>query len=159
MGFVLVALVAPLAQVLLVDRSVWGGPDLVALAVLWPALARGPVWGCVAGLVAGLAADVTPPADGTVGRTALALSLTGLLAGWLGRPSRATRRPLVAGVLGAGLGTVLPCVAAAGLGDEVWASATAGLPLTLAWTVPLGAVLGALHARRRPAAGVVPRRV
>ncbi|MGW3345454.1 rod shape-determining protein MreD [Nonomuraea rubra] len=175
-GLVLMVLVAPLAQVLLVNRSPWGGPDLVVLAVVWLALTRGPVWGCVAGLVAGLAADVTPPADGTVGRTALVLSVTGLLVGRLrdgGRPyeGAAAGRPLLVGGLGAALGTVLQVAAAVALGDEPWRSALAGPPvapsswaaLTLAWTVALGAVVGARAARRRSSEStpspVGPRRV
>ncbi|MGP4103697.1 rod shape-determining protein MreD [Nonomuraea sp. KM90] len=153
MGLVLLLLAAPLLQVLLVNRSPWGGPDLVTLAVVWLALARGPVWGCVAGLVAGLAADVTPPADGTVGRAALVLSVTGLLAGhWR------ERRPLLVAGAAAALGTVLQAAAAVALGDEPWRSAVTGLPLVLAWTVPLGAVVGAVLVRRRPPAEV-PRRV
>ncbi|MEV4090553.1 rod shape-determining protein MreD, partial [Nonomuraea fuscirosea] len=110
MGLVMLVLAAPLLQVLLVNRSPWGGPDLVALAVVWLAVARGPVWGCAAGLVAGLAADVTPPADGTVGRAALALSVTGLLVGWW-RGSR----PLVAAGAGALLGPLLQSAAAVAL--------------------------------------------
>ncbi|TYB63839.1 rod shape-determining protein MreD [Nonomuraea sp. PA05] len=176
LGLVLLALVAPLVQVVLVNRSPWGGPDLVVLAVVWAALARGPVWGCVAGLVAGLAADVTPPADGTVGRTALVLSVTGLLAGRLrasGRPYEggSAGRPLLAGGLGAVLGTVLQVAAAVALGDEPWRTALAGPPaapaswaaLTLAWTVALGAAGGVVVARRRPSEGTksqpAPRRV
>ncbi|UBU19011.1 hypothetical protein LCN96_37830 [Nonomuraea gerenzanensis] len=162
----LLALIAPLVQVVLVNRSPWGGPDLVTLAVVWLALARGPVWGCVAGLAAGLAADVTPPADGTVGRTALVLSVTGLLAGRLRESGRSyegsfVARPLLAGGLGAVLGTVLQVVAAVGLGDEPWRSALAGPPgapaswaaLTLLWTVALGAAGGAVAARRRSSEG------
>ncbi|GAA2209368.1 hypothetical protein GCM10009850_048260 [Nonomuraea monospora] len=176
MGLVLLALVAPLVQVVLVNRSPWGGPDLVVLAVVWPALARGPVWGCVAGLVAGLAADVTPPADGTLGRTALVLSVTGLLVGRLrasGRPYEggSVGRPLLAGGLGAALGTVLQVAAAVALGDEPWRTALAGPPaapaswaaLTLAWTVALGAAGGVVVARRRPSedalSHLAPRRV
>ncbi|MEV0385158.1 rod shape-determining protein MreD [Nonomuraea sp. NPDC050643] len=152
MGLVLLLVAAPLLQVLLVNRSPWGGPDLVTLAVVWLALARGPVWGCAAGLAAGLAADVTPPADGTVGRAALVLSVTGLLVGWWRE-----RGPLLVAGAGAALGTVLQAAAAVALGDEPWPQALAGLPLVLAWTVPLGALAGAALARRRPAA--VMRRV
>lgn len=153
MGLVLLLFAAPLLQVLLVNRSPWGGPDLVALAVVWLALARGPVWGCAAGLVAGLAADVTPPADGTVGRAALALSVTGLLVGhWR------DGRPLLVAAAGTVLGVVLQGAVAVALGDEPWRSAAAGLPLTLAWTVLLGALVGAVLVRRRPGEQV-PRRV
>jgi hypothetical protein len=163
MGLVLMVFAAPLLQVLLVNRSPWGGPDLVTLAVVWLALARGPVWGpvwgCVAGLVAGLAADMTPPADGTVGRTALVLSVTGLLTGLLagrwreGRQLGGTSGPaLLQAAAGAALGTLLQAAAAVALGDEPWASALAWLPRTLGWTVALGALGGAVLLRRRPQA-------
>ncbi|TMR10037.1 rod shape-determining protein MreD [Nonomuraea turkmeniaca] len=152
MGLVLLLITAPLLQVLLINRSPWGGPDLVTLAVVWLALTRGPVWGCVAGLVGGLAVDVTPPADGTVGRTALVLAVTGLLAGhWL------QGKPLLAGAAGAALGTVLQAGAAVALGDEPWRSAVADLPWTLGWTVVLGALVAVVLLRRRRAQEAQPR--
>ncbi|RVX42459.1 rod shape-determining protein MreD [Nonomuraea polychroma] len=160
---VLFLLVAPLLQVLLVNRSPWGGPDLVALAVVWLALSRGPVWGCVAGLAGGLAADVTPPADGTVGRTALVLAVTGLLAGrWReGKPSPEGRtrehNPLLVGAAGAALATLLQAGAAVALGDEPWRAALAALPWTLGWTVALGALVSAVLLRRRRSREGEPR--
>ncbi|MET7331433.1 rod shape-determining protein MreD [Nonomuraea sp. NPDC005650] len=160
MGLVMLVFAAPLLQVLLVNRSPWGGPDLVTLAVVWLALARGPVWGCVAGLVAGLAADVTPPADGTVGRAALVLSIVGLLAGhWR------EGRPLPVAAAGAAMGVLLQAAAAVALGDDPWTAVLPELPPTLGWTVALGAVVGALLTRRRARAplpgrwDVEPRRV
>ncbi|MFG1708955.1 rod shape-determining protein MreD [Nonomuraea sp. M3C6] len=145
MGLVLMVLAAPLLQVLLVNRSPWGGPDLVTLAVVWLALARGPVWGCAAGLVAGLAADVIPPADGTVGRTALVLSVVGLLVGgWR------EGKPLLVGAAGAALGTSLQAAAAVALGDEHWTSAVAALPWAFGWTVVVGALGAVVVRRRRP---------
>ncbi|MGV9378308.1 rod shape-determining protein MreD [Nonomuraea sp. NPDC003707] len=149
MGLVVLVFAAPLLQVLLVNRSPWGGPDLVTLAVVWLALARGPVWGCVAGLVAGLAADVTPPADGTVGRTALVLSIVGLLVGhWR------EGRPFPVAAAGAAMGVLLQATAAVALGDASWTGVVPELPRTLGWTVALGAAVGAAvgvaRARRRP---------
>lgn len=137
-------LAAPLAQVLLVNRSPWGGPDLVTLVVVAAALTRGPVWGCLAGLVAGLAADVTPPADGTLGRTALVLAVTGLL---VGLAKRGRTVPAVAGAVPA---VVVQAVAAVALGDEAWDTAVAGLPLTAAWTAGFALAIGALAGRRPP---------
>jgi hypothetical protein len=145
MGLILLLAGAPLLQVMLINRSPWGGPDLVVLAVVWLALARGPVWGGVAGLAGGLAADVTPPADHTIGRDALILALTGLLAG-LWREGR----PLLVAAAGTALGTVLQGAAAIALGDEPWTGVVAELPKTLAWTVAGGSlVTAALFARRR----------
>ncbi|TMR15699.1 hypothetical protein ETD85_56020 [Nonomuraea zeae] len=59
---------------------------------------------------------------------------------------------------GAALGTLLQAGAAVALGDEPWASVAAWLPPTLAWTVAIGAPVGALLLRRRPA-GPEPRPV
>ncbi|MGN9842768.1 rod shape-determining protein MreD [Nonomuraea sp. H19] len=163
MGLVLLLVAAPLLQVLLVNRFPWGGPDLVTLAVVWLALARGPVWGCVTGLAGGLIADVTPPADGTVGRTALALAVTGLLAGrWQeGRqlPEGRSRepKPLLVGAVCAALGTLLQAGAAVALGDEPWTSVIAALPWTLGWTVVVGALVSVVLMRRRPAREVLRR--
>ncbi|MGP3965560.1 rod shape-determining protein MreD [Nonomuraea sp. 3N208] len=160
---VLFLLVAPLLQVLLINRSPWGGPDLVALAVVWLALSKGPVWGGVAGLAGGLAADVTPPADGTVGRTALVLAVTGLLAGrWrqgapLPEGRTRERNPLLVGAAGAAVGTLLQAGAAVALGDEAWRAALTALPWTLGWTVALGALVSAVLLRRRRTHEAEPR--
>ena len=56
-------------------------PDLALLLVVAAALVRGPTYGAVLGLVAGLAVDLAPPADGVAGRWALALAVAGWLAG------------------------------------------------------------------------------
>ncbi|WP_188187967.1 hypothetical protein [Nonomuraea sp. SYSU D8015] len=164
MGLVLVLLAAPLLQVLLVNRSPWGGPDLVALAVVWLAQSRGPVWGCVAGLAGGLIADVTPPADGTVGRTALVLAVTGLLAGGLqGRQLPEGRwregRPWLVGAVAAALAVLLQAGAAVALGDEPWQAVVAALPWTLGWTVAHGTPVSAVLLRRRRSAAVAEPRV
>jgi rod shape-determining protein MreD len=56
-------------------------PDLALLVVVAAAIARGPSYASLLGFVAGLALDVAPPADHTMGRWALALALVGYLAG------------------------------------------------------------------------------
>jgi len=56
-------------------------PDVVLLVVVAAALVRGPEYGAVLGFAAGLALDLAPPADHTVGRWALALVVAGYLAG------------------------------------------------------------------------------
>jgi rod shape-determining protein MreD len=58
-------------------------PDLVTVVVAALALALGPGAGAVAGFAAGLALDLVPPADGTVGITALVLAAVGYAAGSL----------------------------------------------------------------------------
>jgi rod shape-determining protein MreD len=59
------------------------GPDLLVLLVVAIALARGPGVGMVMGFCTGLAADLAPPADHTMGRLALSYCLAGYLAGLL----------------------------------------------------------------------------
>lgn len=78
--------------------------DLVLIVVVALALARGPEWGAIAGFVGGLLLDVTPPADHTAGRWALALALAGYVAG-LVRRQTSTTGPV--GPLGVALTVVL----------------------------------------------------
>lgn len=61
-------------------------PDLVLLLVVGLALAHGSVAGATIGLLAGLLADLTPPAAGALGATALSYGLAGLIAGRWWRP-------------------------------------------------------------------------
>ena len=56
-------------------------PDVALLVVVAAALVRGPEYAALLGFAAGLALDLAPPADHTVGRWALALVVTGYLAG------------------------------------------------------------------------------
>ena len=58
-----------------------GWPDLVVLVVIALALVGGPAYGAVVGFSAGLAADVLPPADHTMGRLAPAYAVVGYAAG------------------------------------------------------------------------------
>lgn len=60
-----------------------GHPDLIVVCVVALALVSGPTWGTVLGFIAGLAADVVPPADHTLGRLAMAYALVGYAAGLL----------------------------------------------------------------------------
>jgi len=81
-AFVLTAL---MLQVTIVNRIPLpdGRPDLVVLVVVALALVRGPEYGAILGFLAGLAADVVPPADHTTGRLALAYAVVGYGAGLL----------------------------------------------------------------------------
>lgn len=56
-------------------------PDVALLVVVAAALARGPEYAATLGFVTGLALDLAPPEDHTAGRWALALVVTGYLAG------------------------------------------------------------------------------
>lgn len=84
-GFLAVAIIvaALLVQADVVNRLPvpWGRPDLPALCVIALALVGGPGYGAVLGFLVGLAADVLPPADHTLGRLALAYAVVGYAAG------------------------------------------------------------------------------
>ncbi len=129
-------------------------PDLALLVVVAAAIVRGPHYGAVVGFAAGLLLDLTPPADHTAGRWALALVLVGYLVG-LTRPDG--RQPVV--------GTVLLTAGAAFVGTSVFAltglvlgepgvdlvAALRVVPLTVLYDVlltPLVVPLGLLVFRR-----------
>ena len=78
-----VVLTALLVQAVVVNRLQLpgSGPDLPVLIVVAFALGSGPTYGVVLGFLTGLAADVLPPADHTLGRLALAYAVVGYLAG------------------------------------------------------------------------------
>lgn len=80
---VAVVLTALLVQAVVVNRLPLpgSGPDLPVLIVVAFALGSGPSYGVVLGFLTGLAADVLPPADHTLGRLALAYAVVGYLAG------------------------------------------------------------------------------
>lgn len=77
--------------------------DLVMIVVVALALSRGAEWGAIAGFLGGLMLDVAPPADHTAGRWALALALSGYVAGLVRRETSAA--PV--GPLGVALTVVL----------------------------------------------------
>lgn len=78
----LVGLAVVLQTVVFRHLSVEGVvPNLALLVVVATALARGPEFAAVMGLVAGLVVDLAPPADHVAGRWALALVVVGYLAG------------------------------------------------------------------------------
>lgn len=56
-------------------------PDLVLVVVVVLAVLGGPAEGAVVGFLTGLALDLVPPADGTIGRWALVLTVVGYAAG------------------------------------------------------------------------------
>lgn len=78
-----VALTALLLQANVINRLELplGHPNLPLVCVVGLALAGGPTYGTVLGFCVGLAADVMPPADHTLGRLALAYAVVGYLAG------------------------------------------------------------------------------
>jgi cell shape-determining protein MreD len=85
-GLVLMAVglvVLAVVQVSLVDLlpTPWAVPDLVVVAVLALAIARGPLTGGLAGAGAGLILDLIPPASGPLGGWMLVLGLAGAVLG------------------------------------------------------------------------------
>ncbi|SEG62753.1 rod shape-determining protein MreD [Thermomonospora echinospora] len=114
-----VLVVALILQVSVANRLPLPGavtPDLVLLTVVALALTGGPLTGVVAGFCAGLAADIIPPADHTIGRYALVYCLVGYVCGLasddMDRSSVVPFLAVAAGALGgavlyAGLGMML----------------------------------------------------
>jgi rod shape-determining protein MreD len=77
--FVLFALLAVVMQRSLLARLPLAQPDLLALVVACGALARGPRVAAVWGLLAGMLADLAPPAGGVAGVWAFAFASTGFV--------------------------------------------------------------------------------
>lgn len=111
-AFILTAL---LVQVTIVNRLPLpdGRPDLLVVVVVALALVRGPEYGAIIGFVSGLAADVVPPADHTVGRLALAYAVVGYAAGLL---EDAEERSVLATVLVVAAGSAAAVIGYAGVG-------------------------------------------
>ena len=90
-------------------------PPLVLVVVAALAFAFGPTTGAVCGFVGGLLLDVAPPAAGTLGISALLLTVVGYFLGRLGDPND---RPLVlsvGGTAGAAAAVVLGTATLGGL--------------------------------------------
>jgi rod shape-determining protein MreD len=79
----LVLVILAIAQVSLVNflPTPWAVPDLVVVAVLAVAIARGPLIGGLVGAGAGLILDLIPPAAGPLGGWMLVLALAGAVVG------------------------------------------------------------------------------
>ena len=88
-------------------------PGLVLVTVAAIAFAFGPVTGSAAGFAAGILLDLAPPASGTIGVTALILTLVGFA---LGRVFDADDRPLVITTVLTALAAALAVLAGAALG-------------------------------------------
>jgi rod shape-determining protein MreD len=116
--FVVLFLGIMIVQVTVVNRLPLPGqaaPDLVLLAVVGYALARGAAAGAVMGFATGLLSDLLPPAAHLLGHNALVFCLVGFLAG-RAVESRPSAGPLVA-LACAVAGPVVALVTGALVGD------------------------------------------
>jgi rod shape-determining protein MreD len=117
----IVIIAALIIQVTVANRLPLPGsviPDLVLLAVVALALVNGSLPGLVTGFCAGLATDIVPPADHTIGRYAFVYCLIGYICG-LAAPEmdRSAVLPFVAVAAGAVAGSVLYAMLGSMLGD------------------------------------------
>jgi len=157
-----VLLTGLMLQVAVVNRlGLPGGhPDLVVLCVIALALVGGPEAGALVGFAAGLAADIVPPADHTIGRLALAYALVGYAAGLLEDvEERSVLTTVVVVVIGSGVAVVLYAGVGALTGDpRITATAVAhSLAATVLYDVLLAPFVVPLVsgiARRAEPAGV-----
>ncbi|WP_307848530.1 rod shape-determining protein MreD [Microbispora oryzae] len=166
---VAVVVLAPVFQVMVVNGLglPGGGPDVVLVAVVALASRPRPPVAALLGFAAGLAADVAPPADHTIGRTALVLCLAAWacariparspsrLNGRLdGRSPEETTR-LAAGTAAAVAAVATPLQAALALvlGDASWDAVLHRTPGVLCWTVPAAALVAYAAARLPRARG------
>ena len=112
-------------------------PSLVLVTVAALAFAFGPITGSASGFAAGLLLDLAPPATGTLGISALILTLVGYA---LGRVFDSDSRPLVfTTVLTAGAAAIA-ILASAALGGLL------GNPRIVWSDVPVMVLTGALYA-------------
>ncbi|MBA9004266.1 MULTISPECIES: rod shape-determining protein MreD [Thermomonospora] len=136
-----VIVVALVLQVSVANRLPLPGavtPDLVLLTVVALALTGGPLTGAVAGFCAGLAADIIPPADHTIGRYALVYCLIGYICGLVSdEMTRSAVVPFLAVAAGALAGTLLYAGLGMMLGDprSAWEIVRRIVPLQIVYDV------------------------
>ncbi|MFG1852211.1 rod shape-determining protein MreD [Actinomadura geliboluensis] len=133
-------------------------PDLVLLAVVALALVAGSMTGMITGFLAGLAADIIPPADHTIGRYALVYCLIGYLCGVASAEmDRQSVVPFFAVAAGALAGTVLYAATGMILGDPraEWGTVSRMVPLQVLYDIIASpfVVWAVLRATRRYESG------
>ncbi|MFI6521085.1 rod shape-determining protein MreD [Spirillospora sp. NPDC050679] len=154
---VVVLVAALILQVSVANRLPLPGgvtPDLVLLTVVALALVNGSMTGMVAGFCAGLAADIIPPADHTLGRYALVYCLIGYVCGIASTEmDRQSLVPFLAVAAGALAGTVLYAATGMMLGDPraSWTIVSRMVPLQVLYDVIASpfVVWAVLRANRR----------
>ncbi|RKN11036.1 rod shape-determining protein MreD [Streptomyces radicis] len=127
----LLVAVALVVQVSVLARLQLPGatPDLLLLTVLGLALVYGHVGGCLVGFIAGLLADLAPPADHAVGRYALVLCVVGYAAG-LTKPESGQHRSATVPMLVVAAGAASSTLLYAGVGALVGDTAARDVGLT-----------------------------
>jgi hypothetical protein len=173
--FVLVAVLAVVIQRSLLARLPFSQPDLLAVVVASGALARGPRVAAVWGLLAGMLADLAPPAGGVVGLWAFAYASAGFAISLIAHANRRggrdpfrrspldprLSRPRLTHGFAAGAGSMLATlvhlagIALIGQGGPLdLAGFLVGLAIGAAYAVVVGLVLGRLLTRLlAPSAG------
>lgn len=118
---VIVMAAALLTQLTVLNRLPLPGsvsPNLVLLAVVALALVNGSMTGVVTGFFAGLATDIVPPADHTIGRYAFVYCLIGYVCGLAAdQLDRSPVLPFLVVAVGALAGSVLYAMVGMMLGD------------------------------------------
>jgi len=114
-------LLAQLVDVVVLSR--WqlpaASPDLTLLVVVALAVLGGSRAGAVAGLSAGLLADLTPPGTAPLGLTAVAYGLAGAVAGRWHRPGeRSVLIPVLAAAVAGVVALAVQCLPAVLTGDR-----------------------------------------
>ncbi|WP_106399991.1 rod shape-determining protein MreD [Actinocorallia populi] len=138
---VLIIVVAILLQVAVANRLPLPGsvtPDLVMLTVVALALFKGETVGMVAGFFAGLATDLVPPADHTIGMYALVYCVVGYLSGLVSpEMDRSQSLPFVAVAIGALVGNLAYALVGVMLGDPRadWSIVSRTVPLAVLYNV------------------------
>ncbi|MFB4281298.1 MULTISPECIES: rod shape-determining protein MreD [unclassified Nonomuraea] len=141
---------ALLAQVMLVNRvplPAGGAPDLVLLAVIGAALARGPAPGAVLGFFAGLLVDVMPPSAHLAGQYAFVMALVGYVAG------RGAGGPVTTVVLCVLMAPLLAAAVGGLISDPrvTMSTVTEQVPVTIVYTLVVSPVVIWLTMRGRQA--------
>jgi rod shape-determining protein MreD len=137
----IVVAAALLLQVAVANRLPLPGsvtPNLVLLAVVALALVNGSMTGLVTGFFAGLATDIVPPADHTIGRYAFVYCLIGYVCGLADDElERSPVLPFVAVAAGALTASVLYAMVGMMLGDPRtrWPVLSHQLPLQVLYDV------------------------
>lgn len=160
--WVVAAVLAQVLDVGVLDRQpvVGVAVDLLLLVVVAAALAGGSVAGAAVGLLAGLLADLTPPAAGLLGVGALAYGLAGAVAGRWHRPGGGTSdQPVVLSLAAAAVAALATSAVRLlfGLGDQRLSQAGLTVLAAVGAAVVVGVVvLPALAALDRRVAAELP---